>query len=75
MHPITGAEIQRPGDLTAILSDLQAREVLLIDEAEGLAAPVADLLSEAMANFDIEILIGKGSSARRVLLPLQDSRS
>ena len=70
MRSTSGLAIRTPGDLAAILTNLQAREVLFIDEVDRLSSDNEEILSHALANFELDIVIGDGPSARSVLVPL-----
>lgn len=67
----SGPVIERPGDLAAILSALQPRDVLFIDEIHRLPRIVEEVLYPAMEDFQIDILIGQGPSARSVKIDLK----
>src|SRR6187549_256816 len=71
MRPTAGPVIERPGDLAAILSNLQAREVLFIDEVHRMAPAIEEILYPAMEDYELDIVIGQGPSARSVKVPLQ----
>ena len=64
----SGAALVRGGDLAAILTGLQTGDVLFIDEIHRLAPPVEEILYPAMEDFQIDIVIGKGPTARSVRL-------
>ena len=66
----SGPVIERPGDLAALLSNLQANDILFIDEIHRLNHVVEEILYPAMEDFQIDILIGQGPSARSVKLNL-----
>jgi Holliday junction DNA helicase RuvB len=66
----SGPALVRGGDLAAILTDLQPGDVLFIDEIHRLAKPVEEILYPAMEDFEIDILLGKGPSARSIRLDL-----
>ncbi len=66
----SGAALQRGGDLAAILTGLQPGEVLFIDEIHRMTRPVEEILYPAMEDFQIDIVIGKGPTARSVRLEL-----
>ncbi|MCF7799963.1 Holliday junction branch migration DNA helicase RuvB [Candidatus Babeliales bacterium] len=69
---ITSAPIlERSGDLVAILSNLQAKEVLFIDEIHRLPKNVEEILYSAMENFCVDMIIGQGAGAKSIRLPLQ----
>ncbi len=65
-----GPAIERAGDLAAILSSLEAGDVLFIDEIHRLPRSVEEILYPAMEDFCLDIVIGQGSSARSVRLDL-----
>ncbi|MFM1652394.1 Holliday junction branch migration DNA helicase RuvB [Brevibacillus sp. B_LB10_24] len=66
----SGPAIERPGDLAAILTNLQEGDVLFIDEIHRLNRSVEEVLYPAMEDFVLDIIIGKGPSARSVRLDL-----
>lgn len=66
----SGPAIERPGDLAAILTNLQENDVLFIDEIHQLHRSVEEVLYPAMEDFALDIIIGKGPSARSVRLEL-----
>ncbi|MDD2422274.1 MAG: Holliday junction branch migration DNA helicase RuvB, partial [Heliobacteriaceae bacterium] len=66
----SGPAIDRPGDLAAILTNLQPGEVLFIDEIHRLNRAVEEVLYPAMEDFCLDIVIGKGPSARSVRIDL-----
>jgi len=66
-----GPAIERPGDLAAILSALEARDVLFIDEIHRLPRVIEEVLYPAMEDFELDIVIGQGPSARSVKVPLR----
>ncbi|MCL6636827.1 MAG: Holliday junction branch migration DNA helicase RuvB [Alicyclobacillus sp.] len=66
----SGPAIERPGDLAAILTNLQAGDVLFIDEIHRLSRAVEEVLYPAMEDFALDIVIGKGPGARSVRLDL-----
>jgi Holliday junction DNA helicase RuvB len=65
-----GPAIERPGDLAAILSNLRAGDVLFIDEVHRLGRAIEEVLYPAMEDFALDIIIGKGPSARSIRLKL-----
>ncbi len=67
----SGPVIERPGDLAAILTSLQTRDVLFIDEVHRLNHVVEEILYPAMEDFELDIIIGQGPSARTMKIPLQ----
>jgi Holliday junction DNA helicase RuvB len=66
----SGPAIERPGDLAAILSNLTAGDVLFIDEIHRLSAAVEEILYPAMEDFQLDLMIGEGPSARSIRLDL-----
>jgi Holliday junction DNA helicase RuvB len=66
----SGPAIERPGDLAAILTNLRADDVLFIDEVHRLGRIVEEVLYPAMEDFALDIIIGKGPSARSLRLRL-----
>jgi Holliday junction DNA helicase RuvB len=66
----SGPALVRSGDLAAILTDLQPGDVLFIDEIHRLPRPVEEVLYPAMEDFQLDILIGKGPTARSIRLEL-----
>ena len=66
----SGPAIERPGDLAAILTNLRAGDVLFIDEVHRLGHVVEEVLYPAMEDFALDIIIGKGPSARSIRLKL-----
>src|SRR5512138_130798 len=66
----SGPVIERPGDLAAILTNLEAHDVLFIDEIHRLSHTVEEILYPAMEDFQLDIIIGQGPSARTVKLEL-----
>lgn len=62
----SGPAIERPGDLAAILTNLQAGDILFIDEIHRLNRAVEEVLYPAMEDFELDIVIGKGPSARSI---------
>ena len=66
-----GPVIEKPGDLAAILTNLQLHEVLFIDEIHRLAPAIEEILYPAMEDYELDIMIGQGPSARSVKVPLQ----
>ena len=66
-----GPVIERPGDLVAMLTNLQPHEVLFIDEIHRLPPAIEEILYPAMEDYEIDIVIGQGPSARSVKVPLQ----
>lgn len=70
IHKTSGPAIERPGDLASILTNLQDNDVLFIDEIHRLNMIVEEVLYPALEDFCLDIIIGKGPSARSVRLDL-----
>ena len=68
----SGPAIERPGDLAALLTNLAPGDVLFIDEIHRLSRSVEEVLYPAMEDFALDIMIGKGPSARSVRLDLPE---
>ena len=66
----SGPAIEKAGDLAALLTNLQPNDVLFIDEIHRLSRQVEEVLYPAMEDFAIDIMIGKGASARSIRLDL-----
>ena len=66
----SGPVIERPGDLAAILTNLEPRDVLFIDEIHRLSHVVEEILYPAMEDYQLDIIIGQGPSARTIKLDL-----
>lgn len=66
-----GPVLERPGDLAAILTNLGEREVLFIDEIHRMSPAIEEVLYPAMEDYELDIVIGQGPSARSVKVPLQ----
>ena len=66
----SGPAIARPGDLASILTNLNVGDVLFIDEIHRLSPPVEEVLYSAMEDFALDIMIGKGPSARSIRVDL-----
>src|SRR5215510_697148 len=67
----SGPVLEKPGDLAAILTNLQARDVLFIDEIHRMSPTIEEKLYPAMEDFEFDIMIGEGPGARSVKLPLK----
>lgn len=70
IHKTSGPAIERPGDLASILTNLQDNDVLFIDEIHRLNMMVEEVLYPALEDYSLDIIIGKGPSARSVRLDL-----
>src|SRR5574338_202973 len=66
-----GPVIEKPGDLAAMLTDLQEREVLFIDEIHRMSPTIEEILYPAMEDFELDIVIGQGPGARSVKVPVE----
>ena len=71
IKPTSGPVIERTGDLSAILSNLQAKETLFLDEIHRLHPAVEEILYSAMEDFKLDIVIGQGPGARSHKLRLK----
>jgi Holliday junction DNA helicase RuvB len=71
IKPTSGPVIERTGDLSAILSNLQTKETLFLDEIHRLHPAVEEILYSAMEDFKLDIVIGQGPSARSHKLQLK----
>src|SRR5512141_1407632 len=67
----SGPAVERPGDLAAVLTSLEERDVLFIDEIHRLNRAVEEILYPAMEDFALDVMIGKGPSARSLRLNLK----
>src|SRR5262249_3506586 len=67
----SGPVLEKAGDLAAILTNLGDREVLFIDEIHRMSPVVEEILYPALEDYELDILIGQGPSARSVKVPLQ----
>jgi Holliday junction DNA helicase RuvB len=70
MQPTSGPALERAGDLAAILSNLDDGDVLFIDEVHRLPRAVEEVLYPAMEDFQLDIVVGKGPTARSIRLAL-----
>ena len=70
MKITSGPAIEKPGEMAAILNNLQEGDVLFVDEIHRLNRQVAEVLYQAMEDYAIDIMIGKGASARSIRLDL-----
>jgi len=67
----SGPVIERPGDLAALLTNLQPNDVLFVDEIHRLSPVVEEILYPAMEDYQLDIMIGEGPGARSIKLDLQ----
>ncbi len=70
LHITSGPALERPGDLAAILTKLEAGDVLFIDEIHRLSRTVEEILYPAMEDFQLDIVVGKGPAASSIRLAL-----
>jgi Holliday junction DNA helicase RuvB len=70
IRPTAGPVIEKPGDLAAMLTTLQEREVLFIDEIHRMAPAIEEILYPAMEDYELDIMIGQGPGARSVKVPV-----
>jgi Holliday junction DNA helicase RuvB len=71
LRQTSGPVLERPGDLAALLTNLQPRDVLFIDEIHRLSPVVEEVLYPAMEDYQLDIMIGEGPAARTIKLALQ----
>ncbi len=71
LRQTSGPVLERPGDLAALLTNLEPNDVLFIDEIHRLSPVVEEILYPALEDFQIDILIGEGPAARSVKIDLQ----
>jgi len=67
----SGPAIEKPGDLVGIVTDLSARDVLFIDEIHRMSPAVEEILYPALEDFEVDIVIGQGPSARTMKMRLE----
>ncbi|MGG4773683.1 Holliday junction branch migration DNA helicase RuvB [Alcaligenaceae bacterium 429] len=71
LHQTSGPVLEKPGDLAALLTNLDKNDVLFIDEIHRLSPVVEEILYPAMEDYQIDIMIGDGPAARSVKIDLQ----
>jgi Holliday junction DNA helicase RuvB len=71
MRHTAGPVLERPGDLAALLTNLEPRDVLFVDEIHRLSPVVEEVLYPAMEDYQLDIMIGEGPAARSIKLDLQ----
>ena len=71
LRQTSGPVLERPGDLAALLTNLEPRDVLFIDEIHRLSPIVEEILYPALEDYKIDIMIGEGPAARSIKLDLQ----
>jgi Holliday junction DNA helicase RuvB len=70
LRSTSGPVLERPGDLAALLTNLEARDVLFVDEIHRLSPVVEEILYPAMEDYQLDIMIGEGPAARSIKLDL-----
>jgi Holliday junction DNA helicase RuvB len=70
LRQTSGPVLERPGDLAALLTNLQARDVLFVDEIHRLSPVVEEVLYPALEDYQLDIMIGEGPAARSIKLNL-----
>ena len=70
LRQTSGPVLERPGDLAAILTNLQPRDVLFVDEIHRLSPVVEEILYPAMEDYQLDIMIGEGPAARSIKLTI-----
>src|SRR6202163_3079769 len=68
LRQTSGPVLERPGDLAALLTNLQARDVLFVDEIHRLTPVVEEVLYPAMEDYQLDLMIGEGPAARSIKL-------
>src|SRR3989441_8533876 len=71
LRQTSGPVLERPGDLAALLTNLEPRDILFVDEIHRLSPVVEEVLYPAMEDYQLDIMIGEGPAARSVRLDLQ----
>jgi Holliday junction DNA helicase RuvB len=69
-QPTSGPALDRPGDLAAILTNLEEGDVLFVDEIHRMPRPVEEVLYPALEDFKLDVVLGRGPSARSIRLDL-----
>ncbi len=67
----SGPAIEKPGDLVGIVTNLERRDVLFIDEIHRMSPAIEEILYPALEDYEVDIIIGQGPSARTVKVPLK----
>jgi holliday junction DNA helicase RuvB len=70
LHTVTGPNVEKKGDLAAILTNLQERDVLFIDEIHRLQKTIEEVLYGAMEDYKLDLIIGQGPAARTLRIDL-----
>jgi Holliday junction DNA helicase RuvB len=71
IRPTAGPVIEKAGDLAGMLTTLQERDVLFIDEVHRMSPAIEEILYPAMEDYELDIMIGQGPGARSVKVPVQ----
>lgn len=71
LRQTSGPVLERPGDLAALLTNLEPNDVLFVDEIHRLSPVVEEVLYPAMEDYQIDIMIGEGPAARSIKLDLE----
>jgi Holliday junction DNA helicase RuvB len=71
LHQTSGPVLERPGDLASLLTKLEPRDVLFVDEIHRLSTVVEEVLYPALEDFQLDIMIGEGPGARSIKFDLQ----
>jgi len=71
MRQTSGPVLERPGDLAALLTNLEENDVLFVDEIHRLSPIVEEVLYPALEDFQLDLMIGEGPGARSIKLPLK----
>ena len=71
LQQTSGPVLERPGDLAALLTNLEANDVLFVDEIHRLSPVVEESLYPALEDFELDIMVGEGPGARAIKLPLK----
>jgi Holliday junction DNA helicase RuvB len=71
VHTTSGPVLEKPGDLAGMLTNLGEREVLFIDEIHRMPATIEEILYPALEDYELDIMIGQGPSARSIKVPLK----
>jgi holliday junction DNA helicase RuvB len=71
MRQTSGPVLERPGDLAALLTNLEENDVLFVDEIHRLSPVVEEVLYPALEDFELDLMIGEGPGARSIKLPLK----
>lgn len=70
LYPTSGPALERAGDMAAVLTNIEAREILFVDEIHRLSRVIEEILYPAMEDFCLDIIIGKGPGARSLRIDL-----